>query len=172
MTNEPARLARSLVVAVAACGSSAEQPAPAPVPARDARVDGLALDRVDDLVVGFDHACALREGRVYCWGHALGRGASSRIARELVALPVIRAIASAGRRVCAISDAGELFCWGELVGERSSGVRGQVYAAGAAELQIVWGGPSRLDFGRPVASVAVGMTHICAITDARDLYCW
>jgi hypothetical protein len=169
-----------LAVAAFACDSAKpSEPSKTP-PAAVAQLPAAErppLDSVEALESGLDHACALRAGKVYCWGQALGTGVDSPLAHEISGLPPIAEMRSAGRRVCALSRDGELFCWGERLGQPLSGPRGQVFEiqAGAkppSDLAIQWGAVAKLDFGRPITRVAVGLTHICALTDKRDLYCW
>ncbi len=169
-----------LAVAAFACDSprpSEPGRAPPAAVAQSPAAEGPLLDSVEALESGLDHACALRAGKVYCWGQSLGAGADSSLAHEISGLPPIAEMRSAGRRVCALGRGGELFCWGERLGQPLSGPRGQVFETRPgvkprSDLAIRWGAVAKLDFGRPITRVAVGLTHICALTDKRDLYCW
>lgn len=72
------------------------------------------------LAVGAEHACALREGRVHCWGRngcgQLGDG-GQRDRWTPAAVPWLRDIAhvfAEGDRSCAVDRSGAAWCWGAL----------------------------------------------------------
>lgn len=145
-----------------------------PRPASKAPTPPPLLTGVTKLVSGLKHSCALSNGVVRCWGQRLGWGASDSPHAEVIpGLPAdIVDISSAGRRVCALSKAGALYCWGERLGQPLVGRRNQVYLGTPKHMGIVWGGLVKLDYGTRITKVAVGLTHICALTDKHDLYCW
>lgn len=120
------------MLAVAAC-----EPAKAADPLRD----------VEAIAAGHDRTCALRDGRVYCWGATRGGDRAPR-ATQVAGLTGIDFIAAAGSRVCTLGTAGDLYCWGEDPGVE------------------------RIDLGARIVRMAVGPDHICAKTEHRDLYCW
>ncbi len=73
------------------------------------------------LAIGGDHSCALaRSGKIYCWGDndfsqvGTGASASTYSRPQLVAADGVRFVGvSAGtRHTCALSDEGEVYCWG------------------------------------------------------------
>lgn len=175
-----AAVAAALAVACDSSGSPEQtaQPVPAPVPAVAPEARATApLDGVEQIAAGLDHTCALRKGRVYCWGQTLRGDQVSAIATAESRLANISSIDAAGRRTCALGAGGSLYCWGEELGEGSQGVPGQVYVhppSGSipADLAIRWGALKQIDFGARVTKVAVGMIHICAITEDHELYCW
>ena len=171
-----------IVLALGACGDRGHadpepvQGAP-PAVAAGAPTSGPVLANVDDLVAGLDHTCALAGGRVLCWGRALDGGAPSRLARAVAGLPPIRLVRAGGRQTCVVGTQGELACWGEVLGRSDGEVSGQVQVLEPgqglpASLGIEWGPLARLDYGAPIATVAVGLTHACALTAAHRLYCW
>lgn len=105
-----------------ALGTGATENTPAP-----GRVTGVgAGDRVDDVGLGFNHTCALGDGRVSCWGRndfgQLGNGAegAARVT-ELRPVPVaglppaVAEIATGTGHACARSVGGSLHCWGENI---------------------------------------------------------
>jgi len=163
------------LAAAALLGCNSSKPSKTSEPA--AADEHKVLDSVEALESGLDHTCALRKGKVYCWGQSLGGGGDSSLAREQVGLPPIVQMQSAGRRVCALSDEEALFCWGERLGVPRPKLRGQANRFQPANvvppaLAIRWGAMKKLDFGHPITRVAVGVAHTCALTGTGDLYCW
>lgn len=132
-------------------GLAQDRPWQMPVP------DNLGLQQ---LAAGHSHFCALlQDGRVACAGNnsqaQLGRSSGSPNDGSLAVvdgLADIREIALGGDQSCALSQAGQLSCWGkrndhnEALGEDTGDLR------------------SLPDFGA-VTSLAVGATHICALDD-------
>ena len=106
------------------------------VPVTVKKTGNVDLSMCTKTSVGPSHSCALCGGRVYCWGYGreaqLGRGTpfidiGTEIAEE-VKLPAgetFNAIAAGSAHVCALSDAGKLYCWGNsLHGQIGAGAQG------------------------------------------------
>jgi alpha-tubulin suppressor-like RCC1 family protein len=75
-------------------------------------------------------------------------------------------VAAGARHGCSLTSAGEVVCWGA----NEFGQAGQDPSAEPATPARVLGlGPS---IGLPVANVAAGDTHSCAVTDQGAVYCW
>ncbi|AKF09285.1 regulator of chromosome condensation RCC1 [Sandaracinus amylolyticus] len=137
--------ARSLVLLAAAslavaCGRVGYDPlcTPFPFDAGDPSLDGSAprdardpdLDAALDpdaatlvpgtlsVSAGEDHTCAVRDGRVFCWGNGENGelGVASLLLTttpEEVALPALAAwVGAASEHTCALTVAGETYCWG------------------------------------------------------------
>src|SRR5690606_8576491 len=68
---------------------------------------------------------------------------------------------------CVISLTGEVRCWGD-------NLHGQV---GIGNTEDIGDDPGELpppptDLGSPVAQLALGFSHGCAVRDSGDLHCW
>lgn len=129
-----------------------------------------------ELTAGTFHTCGRGEdGRVRCWGDnrggQVGQGNCEWYQLDPATVvagapPDVIEIDAGGGHSCALTAAGELFCWGR-------NVNGQV---GDGE-----GGPDTQDRYRPVAvqnlegpvaHVALGYQHSCALMAAGQVYCW
>lgn len=139
---------------------SPEDPTPASLP---------GLEGATALATGSLHACALHQGRVSCWGSnelgQLGQGApSSGDVREpkVVALPgAAKALAASHHMSCALTEGGELWCWGLLEGFHPiSGV--QTFFSSAE--------PVRLGQVQGVSLAMVGAP--CVLTAQGEVFCW
>jgi alpha-tubulin suppressor-like RCC1 family protein len=126
--------------------------------------------RLRQVSSGAEHACAVSEqGAVYCWGSnlkgALGNpAAATRQAAPLrVETPVQFATVAAGfAHTCALSQAGEAFCWGEaMAGELGEG-----------SPTVIRTSPHPVAGGLRFARISAGNTATCAITAEGVGYCW
>ena len=93
------------------------------------------VERPTQLVAGSAHNCALEgQGRVMCWGqNAMGQLGDPTVGAEIdgnrgtprrvASLPYIESIHAEDNTTCAVTDSGELFCWGEAFGPQAMGVR-------------------------------------------------
>lgn len=124
---------------------------------------------------GDNHACAVKEGAVWCWGAnnrgQLGNGRDQDSATPTAVNGISTATqisAGAGRFVgspdahtCALLRAGEIKCWG-------AGTEGQL------------GNGSLIDAYEPVSvagisnaiQIASGGQYSCALTSSGSVYCW
>jgi hypothetical protein len=198
------RLARSTAGGANAhgqLGDSTSQDHPTPT-----NVAGLASG-ITAIAAGDAHTCALStEGAIQCWGSnsdgQLGDGTT-----ESRSTPVqvsgltsgIAAIAADGGRSCAISDHGNVQCWGRNfaaglganansstptdIPQLSSGIDSiavsdtQTCILSAGGSMQCWGpnaygheGTSAI--GGRVATIALGNMHTCALTTDGRLFCW
>ncbi|MBW3628181.1 MAG: Ig-like domain-containing protein [Gemmatimonadetes bacterium] len=123
-----------------------------------------------EIAAGGGHTCALDSaGRAYCWGSnargELGTGAADTLAHTTPA-PVatdvrFRRVAAGADYTCAITSAGEAYCWGD----NSTGQIGD----GSVTSRHV---PTRVAVPRPLVSIAAGLRHICGTTGDGAAYCW
>ena len=137
----------------------------------DASPDAAPLPAVDDLAAGNRHACAIRAGRLTCWGDnrhgQLGQpvtASTRRIAQPTaVDTRTWTAIAAGQNHTCGI-EGGRVWCWGSS----QSGQAGQGGGSSSARSEILDGS------GQPLAgatAVCAGDGHACAIAGGA-LYCW
>lgn len=150
------------------------------------RVDGLGT--IKSISAGWTHACAIRaNGEAWCWGSngegQLGTGVvdtnSHRSAERVIGGQVFDKIALGSRFGCALTPAGDAYCWGAnftgQLGDGSTTERTQpvAVAGGHKFTQIVassgfatgtFGAPPGLDFGT--------YGHACALDTAGKAWCW
>lgn len=150
--------------------------APGPDAADDALRDGpppdaAPLPAVDDLSAGNRHACAIRAGRLTCWGDnrqgQLGLQvlpSTRRVARPtFVDARTWTAVAAGQNHTCGI-EGGHVWCWGSS----QSGQAGQGMGSSFARTEIVDGSGVAL---AGATAVCAGDGHSCAIVGGA-LYCW
>ena len=136
-------------------------------------------------VSGTRHVCALQGQDMICWGgNAFGQlGLGDTEARgddageldasvaaiDLGNLGPITAIDAVGPMSCALSTAGEAKCFGgNLNGALGLGdgeARGDAAGEMGATLQSI-------DAGEPIAALAVGGAHACALSETGAVRCW
>jgi alpha-tubulin suppressor-like RCC1 family protein len=116
------------------------------------------------------HSCALLSNHsVACWGsnHFGELGQGDTIAHTgPVAIPAlgseIAQISGHGAHVCAVDDAGNLFCWG-FNDAGQVGIGSNSLLVVASPTQVISGG---------VSTVSAGGHHTCVIKTDKKLYCW
>jgi alpha-tubulin suppressor-like RCC1 family protein len=99
-------------------------------------------------------------GRVTCVGHSnfCGWDAGTSVVPDL---PPIASVAVGDGHACAVSRAGEVYCWGRTD-----------WGQGGSGLDHTDQAPTRVDGLADVVEVAAGAAHTCARTAAGDVYCW
>lgn len=118
---------------------------------------------------GYYHTCAIRGGKLYCWGASiygqLGLGQTLESATpKQVNLPgsgAVQSVSTIADHTCAIRG-GKLYCWGK----NDYGQLGLGNFINRNTPQEV-----RLPGSGAVTIVAVGNGHTCAVRDGA-LYCW
>ncbi|MEM9073372.1 MAG: hypothetical protein AAGE52_33010 [Myxococcota bacterium] len=141
-----------------------------PGPVQLAGEDWTGAERVEsggDNQDGFGgHLCALREGRLFCWGRnqqgQIGAGTMSPVSEpfQVPGLPMIRDFALGGRHTCAITMDNALYCWGL----NDDGQLGD----GTGTRRLTPGTPLSLEAVR----VSAGQAHTCAIDLDGAVHCW
>jgi alpha-tubulin suppressor-like RCC1 family protein len=124
------------------------------------------------LSAGADYTCGVTtEGVPFCWG----RGAAGQLGTEdtldLVPTRVhqtealtFQSIAAGGTHTCALTSAGEAYCWGlGTYGQLGTGVAG-----------ITSSVPVAVTGGLSFTALSVGLSgaHSCGVTAAAVAYCW
>lgn len=117
---------------------------------------------------GYDHTCGITlEGEAYCWGSndygKLGDGtrAPARSTPVLVSAGEIRfdEVGSGWSHTCALSYAGNAYCWG-------------VYAWGHSDGSDLGPAPVAVPGGQSFTALAVGGAHACGLDAEGRGYCW
>ncbi|MEO7254104.1 MAG: Ig-like domain repeat protein [Casimicrobium sp.] len=139
---------------------------------RSTPTDVLGLSSgVASISTGSGHSCALiTGGAVQCWGgNGSGQLGDGTTAVRAVPTPVfglggtvLRVVAGPGTS-CAILASGGLKCWGSgIYGKLGDGSNASINIAPAAVVGLASG----------VTSVAVGQSHVCALTQGGSIRCW
>jgi alpha-tubulin suppressor-like RCC1 family protein len=127
-------------------------------------------ERVTDVSAGSFYSCALTaSGAVKCWGYGLngqlgiGIETTADSPVSVSALDAkVRAIATGPRHACALTEAGDVLCWGNNeFGQLGDGSE----ANSALPVRVSGLGPG-------VLAVAAGDFYSCALTAARGVKCW
>ncbi len=134
---------------------------------------------VETFSVGGAHTCAVSfEGEVRCFGSntfgQLGIGSTETIgddetpasAEASVQLPAVVQISAGARHTCAVTEAGEVMCWG-------ANDRGQL---GLGHTKT-WGddppeAPVAVPLGAEAVVVVAGASHSCALLRGGEVRCW
>jgi len=118
------------------------------------------------------HACAVANGDVYCWGKSERGALGTGLPDSLVALPTLarlgtrayaQQVAVGGETTCARLTDGTVACTGE-------NVRGQLGTGAAGPFSSTFTGASTLS-GRAV-QVAVAKETVCALVQGGTVACW
>jgi alpha-tubulin suppressor-like RCC1 family protein len=140
-------------------GNGTTRPTMAPVVGLSSGVVAVAA--------GLYHSCALKgDGTVVCWGqNDWGQLGNTTVQQSSVPMPVaglpgpVQAISAGGQNSCAITNDGNLWCWGYVV---SLG-NGQTGSSGV---------PVQVTDLSSVIAISIGEVHACAVTQAGAVYCW
>lgn len=142
-------------------GDTADQPAPV-------NVKGLNVG-IEQIVAGDSHTCALNnEGVLYCWGsNALGQvgngSQQNQLEPQVIQVPdggKVRSVAAGAMHTCALTNAGNLYCWG-------NNGSGQLGTGGSQNLAPVLV-PKLTNF----KSIAAGGNHTCVLLIDGAVQCW
>ena len=116
------------------------------------------------------HSCGItQEGAVLCWGFGEGGQLGDGLRRSSpvpVRVPTDVRFRSLGRgqasgNLCAISDAGQAYCWG--IGQAGQG------GNGTQDVALV---PTAVSSNRPLREVGSGQDFACGLDESGDVYCW
>lgn len=116
---------------------------------------------------GNEHACAVRDGALYCWGSGadgrLGLGDSdARDTPERVGSDQDWvSIATGAEHSCALKNDGSVWCFGK----NDVGQLGQGTTLSSSV-------PLRVALTRPVVQLSSEASTACAVLDNQELYCW
>ena len=124
---------------------------------------------------GYSNGCAINtDAELWCWGDILESGSGQ---TEPMRTPVKVAIPNGERVIdfdnggasCAVTDLGNIYCWGHSNGEGQLGIGSTsnfAYAVSVTPLKVLT--PAGVQF----ASVTTGLEHSCALSTTGTGYCW
>ena len=125
------------------------------------------------------HACAIpQDGSLWCWGHnaagQLGIGSLENMHSPVRVQPAVWGslhgempmvdVACGGGHTCALQSNGTVWCWGQI-GQGQLGLEAFPNTNQPWPL-VVSGAPDG------VVSLVAGFRHTCALTAAREVWCW
>ena len=128
------------------------------------------LKNVIDISAGSNFTCALaNSGKVFCWGTQLwtNRKVSKTIPAWVKHKPTqvknlkdVAKITTGGNSACALSNSGEVYCWGENILGQLGNSKKEFYAA-----------TTKVDIPK-AKSVALSIGHGCALLRSGKVSCW
>lgn len=127
--------------------------------------------RGHSIAAGDTHTCAVTQtGGLECWGENLNGkiGQPTSTSASLIPSPVTNAstgfiaVATAAQHNCALTNQGEVFCWGQ----GASGKLGNGTQTSSFEPVAVTG------LNTAATQVVVGEAHSCALLDSGEVWCW
>jgi serine/threonine-protein kinase len=143
---------------------------------------------VSSLALGDAHACALSAGMVWCWGsniydqlaHPSGTEGDGTCAlfdsAACATTPVkvdgigpVRSISAAGNRVCALTQDGNVWCWGETAGAVIP--PNATSCGGNIDFSYCFATPTQDTNVSGLSSLAISRLHACGIASGA-LECW
>ncbi len=121
---------------------------------------------------GGEFACGrILSGIVYCWGPSNDEGQLGKrmLSRDRSDLPTsvigslsFKEISAGQRSVCGVTLTNRVYCWGARVrGQRGGVLQWDIGAT-----------PTSVATGLTIATVSVGSTHTCGVTQGGAAYCW
>ncbi len=118
------------------------------------------------VAAGDDHACAIRDGNLFCWGlNAKGQAGGSAAAQltpnRLGVGSRWQEVAAGSGSSCALRGDGQVWCWGD-------NAFGQL---GTADL-IAGPLPRQVLLAKGAKSLSLKFNHACAVLDDGSLWCW
>ncbi|MFA5386929.1 MAG: hypothetical protein WC322_00850 [Candidatus Paceibacterota bacterium] len=154
--------------------------------------DGTYLTNIKEIDAGSNHSCAVSNaGHAYCWGYnsdyELGDGltgdqstpirvhdgAATTTDTDGTYLTNIKRIACSSAHNCAVSNAGNAYCWGtngsgqlgdDSVDSRSTPVRVHDGAATTTDTDGT--------YLRNISNIETGHNFTCAVSNTGNPYCW
>ena len=124
---------------------------------------------------GYSNGCAINtDAELWCWGDILESGSGQ---TEPMRTPVKVAIPNNERVIdfdnggasCAVTNLGNIYCWGHSNGEGQLGIgyaNNFAYAVSVTPLKVLT--PTDVQF----VSITTGLEHSCALSTEGKGYCW
>lgn len=125
------------------------------------------LSDPEAMVAGDDHTCALKDGKVYCWGNnlsgqlGLGHNDIAYSPIEVPGLTGVVEIAAGDDHTCARRDNGTVACWGE-------GLSRQLGRNATGDSNV----PLEVTLPGAAAALHAGGSNSCIQLADQTLYCW
>jgi alpha-tubulin suppressor-like RCC1 family protein len=132
-------------------------------------VTPLGLGPVSAFSVGYQHACAVRAGDVFCWGrNDIGQlGLNNRLhtpaPTRVAGLPPMTHVETGGLSTCAWVTGGALYCWGQ-----NSGTTGQ----SSNVPRMVSGVPPVQTVAAASSSFMFSQDSVCMLGTDGSTWCW
>ena len=117
-----------------------------------------------DLSTGWNDACGLERGVVYCWGENPGAGGVVPVAQTPTAVTldsVLTVLDVSDGFTCGLTAGGTAYCWGI----NQFGQLGDSNPNGEA-------GPGLVSGGHTFIGIGGGSAHACGLTAAGQAWCW
>ncbi len=157
--------------------------------------DGTYLVNIKQIAVGGGHTCAISNaGNTYCWGSASGgqlgdnnttwinretpvkvlAGAATGVETDGTYLVSMKQIVGGSAHTCAISNAGNAYCWGDGL----QGKLGNNTSTGTqyTPVKVLKGAAAASDTDATnlinIKQISANLGHTCAVSNAGNTYCW
>ncbi|MCK5592111.1 MAG: PQQ-binding-like beta-propeller repeat protein [Candidatus Pacebacteria bacterium] len=155
--------------------------------------DGTYLINMKSIENGYSHTCTLsNEGGVYCWGYAtegamgddqykihrftpvrVHEGEATGVDSDGTYLTNIKSIEAGRYYTCALSNAGNTYCWGTAgaggLGDNFSKRRVTPIRVHDGEAT---GADSDGTYLINIESITCGVSHTCVVSNGGNAYCW
>jgi alpha-tubulin suppressor-like RCC1 family protein len=132
-------------------------------------VTPLGLGPVSAFSVGYQHACAVRAGDVFCWGRndigqlGLNHRLPTPMPTRVSGLPPMTHVEAGGLSTCAWVSGGALYCWGQ-----NSGTTGQI----SNTPRLVGGVPPVQTVAAASSAFMFSQDSVCMLGTDRSTWCW
>jgi hypothetical protein len=133
-----------------------------------------SLTRATAIAGGRGHACAVQDGRVWCWildPDGEGIRTKTSFAVELPGLAGVTDLASGNDRACAIHDGGRASCW-YFAKDGTPRALEQVLDGGAVDIEIGYASEAQHENPRSPHHAPPAGVFGCAILVDRRVTCW
>jgi alpha-tubulin suppressor-like RCC1 family protein len=136
-----------------------------------------AAPGASSISAGYLHACALENGKAYCWGFNdsgdLGDGSTTSSSVPVavdtsgaLAGKTLTQISAGGEQTCALDSTGAAYCWGfNFSGELGDGST----ASSSVPVAVDTSGALA---GKTLTQISAGDEFACAVDSAGAGYCW
>ena len=123
---------------------------------------------VTDVALGYEHTCAIKNEELFCWGsNAYGQTAGGAVNTGIHSRPVsvltgVKQVSARGRWTCAVSNTGQLACFGTRLIQAADGTVAPQLISSTVKIMISSG----------VQSVSLSTNHGCVVLTSGSLKCF